>query len=566
MTRLAPLRTQLQQIRRRRALERWTIGSSALLLTVCWLLAAAFVIDWSLVMSRPQRLVMLVIVAGATVWVFRRYSVPWFSTREDEIDLALQVERRHEIDTDLVAALQFESPQAERWGSGRLEAAVVDYVAEYSPTLNVAEGFRYEQFGRRLGALAATVAVLGLLAAIFSGHTAAFFNRFLLGSAHYPTRTQIEQVTVNGRTVVPMENRNSSLKSPFGQPLRFAVVGSGELPEHGLVRFAGLTQGTETEIELTGEGNSEAKASKRTYAGELPRLVDSVSFQLHLGDAWTDPLEIELVPVPVVALELLPIAPEYARRGEQAPRLQPAGFTGARQISVLESSRVDLRLNALNKELKSATLTIGDDQFPLVKADDAGRQWTATPKSPLASVRRPLRFSLQVEDVDGLSLERPVEGAIRLKTDRSPRVAAAMITRLLLPTAQPRISWGATDDYGLSRVRLLVQVDRHDGRAEQFIHELRTVPQGEQPQTTLRGESRLDLSPFRLEKGDAVRLTVEAYDYRGKLEPKSSTSEPLVVEITDRNGILASLLESDQKSAEQLDEIIRRELGIGGTR
>ncbi|MBC8076020.1 MAG: hypothetical protein H7Y32_08100, partial [Chloroflexales bacterium] len=48
-----------------------------------------------------------------------------------ELDIALMVERQQKIDSDLVAAIQFESPEAKRWGSTQLEGAVIDYVAEF---------------------------------------------------------------------------------------------------------------------------------------------------------------------------------------------------------------------------------------------------------------------------------------------------------------------------------------------------------------------------------------------------------------------------------------------------
>jgi hypothetical protein len=35
--------------------------------------------------------------------------------------------------------------------------------------------------------------------------------------------------------------------------------------------------------------------------------------------------------------------------------------------------------------------------------------------------------------------------------------------------------------------------------------------------------------------------------------------------VTDERGVLASLMESDEKSARQLDAIIQRQLGIGGS-
>jgi len=70
-----------------------------------------------------------------------------------------------------------------------------------------------------------------------------------------------------------------------------------------------------------------------------------------------------------------------------------------------------------------------------------------------------------------------------------------------------------------------------------------------------------------LVKSEELKVTFVAYDYRGEeLESQRSFSEPVIFQVTDRQGILSGLLETDQESAKQLDAIIRRELGIGETR
>jgi hypothetical protein len=82
----------------------------------------------------------------------------------------------------------------------------------------------------------------------------------------------------------------------------------------------------------------------------------------------------------------------------------------------------------------------------------------------------------------------------------------------------------------------------------------------------LRDTFRIDLAALKLNKGDELRVTFIATDYRGDAEPQTSYSEPVLLNVTDRQGILSGLLETDEDSAQQLDAIIRRELGIGETR
>ena len=138
------------------------------------------------------------LLAGAGVgWAFWRFTRPLMGQSESELDMALLVERQQEIDSDLVAAMQFEAPDAAKWGSPQLESAVIDYVASVGRGINVFEGFSREQMWRRGGLLALSLVAVGIAALVAPAYVSAFFNRLLLGSMHYPTRTVIERIVIN---------------------------------------------------------------------------------------------------------------------------------------------------------------------------------------------------------------------------------------------------------------------------------------------------------------------------------------------------------------------------------
>lgn len=563
LTKLNTLRTQLAELRRRRWSVRMATAWGAFALAMLWALSVAFVIDWSLEMSRAQRVVSLVICGGAMAWAFRRYTKPLLGYDETDLDLALVVERRQQIDSDLVAALQFETPDAAAWGSGQLKTAVIDHVAGFGNSLNVLEGVAHEQFRRRMTALAVTLGILMFGTAVSPGCLTAFLNRFLLGSAHYPSDTELVKITVNGTVINPAPFGPPKIRGAFGRPLRFEVTAGGVLPEQGEIRLTGLHSRLENILDLHSQTAAPIEGKKQ-YAGELPRLVDSILFQLSLGDAWTDPLVVEVIPLPVVTIDLDQTPPVYAADVKQAAAPQ----TGARQLSVIEGSRVDLHLTSLNKPLKSARLTIGKMNYELSTEDRHRRVWNPPADTPFARVTEPLSYEVQVEDADGLALEQPLTGYIRLQADRPPRVVAAVVTEKVLPAARPTISYGATDDFGLAALKVNIAIQRGRGEMEQIIDSVVTIPPAE-TKTFIRGSHVLDLKTFSLLKGDEVRVTLEAFDFRGvdgrgePLPGKSALSEPLVFQVTDESGILAGLVEADEKSAKQLDTIIQRQLGIG---
>ena len=86
-----------------------------------WALAGVFALDWCFQRNVDllQRLLLLGFAAAAVIWAFVRFALPWLGKREDETDMALLVQRQAGIDSDLVAALQFESADAAQLGLDR---------------------------------------------------------------------------------------------------------------------------------------------------------------------------------------------------------------------------------------------------------------------------------------------------------------------------------------------------------------------------------------------------------------------------------------------------------------
>ncbi len=603
---LETLRSRLNRLRRRRAMVRKTTAWSAVVLAVLWLVAAVFVVDLLLFMDIPQRLVALCLSVLIVGWAFWRYTKPWVGVKEDLIDVALLVEKHQHIDSDLVAALQFQETEAADWGSPQLESAVISYVEEFSPSLDVFEGFTYRRFKRRLAWLAGTVAVLIGAVLIFPDYAEAFANRMLLGSMRYPTDTQIERVALNGKTVLVQGGEPVTITCAYGSPLDFEVLGQGQLPEKGRVRLQTESLENAVEIELNrgvsaepamatdpavknpripGTQSSGASRSaeietpanktegQAVYHGRLPRLVNSVSCLVYLGDTWTEPLEVKVIPLPVVTVTLDPHPPSYAVAGEK----EEAVREGTRQIAVVEGSSVTVDLKSTNKPLAKAVLTVDEKTYPLTRRDEKGRRWTlAGPASPLHEIRQPLRYRVQVEDQDGLALEQPIEGYIRIRADRNPRIQPPeLVTQLVLPKAKPTVDFHVSDDFGLSRLAVKVQVvrkvplteDDPTDMMDQVDHisrDMLIVKPSEQPERSLSGRYALVLESFKLSPGDELKVTLEAFDYRGPFEPQSSISEPLVLKVTDVQGILMGMRNTDERSAQSLDHII--EISSGDTK
>lgn len=580
---LSKLHSRLHALRRRRRALRWATGYSALAVALLWLLAALFLADWLLRMNRPERIVGMVICLGLLVWAARRYSLPWFGHRETELDVALMVEKQEHIDTDVVAAIQFESPEAPQWGSVRLEEAVIERTARLGEQLHVTEGIPRSPLRHRAVALLCTCAVLGLGVWQFPDYARVFLNRLLLGSLHYPSRTSIESLRINGRPVDLGAWRIPPVKVSYGKPVRFEVTCTGELPESGEISMKTLRGGVAATLAIQPAARhagpaqdpsppapllaSEARgaAIARLYAGELPKLPDSVAYQVYVGDAWTDPAELLLVSPPVIEVRLDVTPPQYAA-AEQDAAQHPLGM---RQIAVLEGSQVTVRISS-DKPLKQARVElegqahpmVRDREHPLIENQEC---WKLDPaQTPLASVTQLLHYAIQATDADDLELERPIQGVIRIREDQAPRVSASIVTKVVLPTARPTVSYTASDDFGLAEIAILPEVTRANQTSDQRADIVAfRLAQGQDPNRLAQEDYALDLAPLKLVKGDQLKIRVRATDYRGPAPGKSSVSEPLVLEVTDEAGILAAIAEADKESARQLRIMIERQIDVG---
>src|SRR6187399_2018142 len=93
MSRLNELRSRLTKLHRLRRGARLGTAWCAVAVAVLWCLAALFLIDWTLEMTRLQRVIALAAAAGAVYWAYRRFAAPLLHDGESLLDVALLVER-----------------------------------------------------------------------------------------------------------------------------------------------------------------------------------------------------------------------------------------------------------------------------------------------------------------------------------------------------------------------------------------------------------------------------------------------------------------------------------------
>ncbi len=574
MTQLTQRRTDISALRRKRLSLRRATAYCAVGTAVLWTLAVAFLIDFRLEASVLFRAALLFAIVAVVAWAWQRVARPWLRDRETDLDVALMIEdqcraERSPLGSDLVAAIQFESPQAANWGSVALEQVVVEDVAARSVSLDVMAGLRTEVLARRATVLLVSAVVFAAAVAIFPGHAAAFFNRvLLLGRMHYPTATLIDKIILNGKELLPAIGREPvAVACPQGQPLSIEVFVSGELPTVGRMELQ-ITDERKLTVELSPVAKADELADRQwtVYTGKVDRLNDSATYQVYLGDAWTDPAQLDLVPMPVVDCQLSATPPEYARAAMANRRDQPSA--GARNLEVLEGSHVVVDVECRNKRLASASMVIDGKMYPLASLGGDDRRWRLDPKgTPIASIGAELTYQITAVDEDGLSPERPTEGVVRIKPDRPPRITAQAKTRFVLPTGRPAIEYRTSDDYAVAQVVAKAIIVRETANGPQRLERPpMAVATGSPTLSGADGQRRLYVAPFAsldLRKGDKLELVFEATDFRGPTPGKSAASEALTFLITDVAGVESAVTEIDPVLEQQIQSLIQEHLGIG---
>ena len=242
-------------------------------------------------MDLLQRLLLLGLAAAAVIWAFVRFALPWLGKREDDTDMALLVQRQAGIDSDLVAALQFESADAAYWGSTQLETAVIDRVAVEQKKLDVMAAMPRQPLARRLKLLIATVAVwalLGFFAAIRLDLLPAACLRFAAlsvadrGGSHQRSTARVSIFPrLMRRSCMCRVARRFALKSR--SKARSLFRAAWRLPSNPVAR---------RQMCLWTWCPAEMATRRGPVSRRIPGLSQSARYQVYLGDAWTEPLAL----------------------------------------------------------------------------------------------------------------------------------------------------------------------------------------------------------------------------------------------------------------------------------
>ncbi len=487
-------------------------GSSRLLLALAAFIAVTFMIDWTFILPREVRLVLLaggLVLAG---WIIARRLAYPLSRRVSDDDLAIIVERHYpELNDRLISAIQLarepvavpEGEHARRgatYNSPELVEALINDAAQAASAMD----FGRVVVGRHVGKIAAWAALVVLLlgagAVAKPAYASIYLQRIFGGSVRWPQRTYLTVLDFkDGRRVMPR-----------GDDLTVAVEYSGIRPSRVVIEYRFKTGERDRGRMTEGQNNR--------FQFQFTRVTGPFEFTVSGGDASTDPHSVDTVnPPSVETVRVFYEYPPYMRKASTPPDRPET------TPNVVAPFHTKVRFEAVtNEDLKSAGMTLGlkgkerSADLP-VGPDPDGRPRVVS--GGFEVVEAFSEYSLQIHAANGLSNRDPIKFTIKGLEDRAPeaRVLDPLGDEFVTELCERPLEIETRDDHGISRIllrtRVLAQVKEkaRDWADVEFTREQNSRDYGE---ALIRSQYVLNIAALQLQAGDHVEFKVVAEDFK----------------------------------------------------
>ncbi len=575
---LTPLLRELKALRARLRALHLAFGLSRLVLVAAVVAALTFILDRSLDLPRGVRLVLFSTSAATIVFVVYRYLAYPLTRRFTDIDLARAVEDRFpELHDSVLSALELsEAARSDDYPDSRaLVAAVVAEARRRVESVPISRIADRAKVGR--AALAAALpAVVVAAGAIASPELASIWVQRMLAlrDVPWPRRTWLEVIPFKTGKNLTWERRGDTIviNVPRGTDLSVVVKANGVVPP--TVEIAYWTIEDESGDAGTRDIRQMARVGDRDFSHQFVALTRSFRFTVQGGDD-RDGVPLFLVnvktPPKIESIRLDVRPPAYT--GEAATTRADGN------LEAPEGTDVDLLLTT-NLDVKTADLLTLADGSSRALEKIGPRRFRGS-----FTVERTTAYTVSLEAEDGLTNMNPVRYYLRAIPDVPPKIriqAPVSIEVDGTPDALVPIRADVSDDYGISRVALLVRGGRATEDVElPFPPELVTRPDGE-PRTgaekrlvacgeidlrAVAGTPIFAASPDGAEKaprpGDTIRFRVEARDNRteksGQPSPNVERSQEIRVSVITKAELERKLNDWQLRLKEDVKKVLKNQ-------
>ena len=507
--------------------------------------AITYVIDRSLRLEVPFRVVLLGIVAWFIVRIVRDRLVKPMRVHLDDDEMALAVERRSpELQQALISSMQFDRTltSSDRvTESKELMSAVVADVQGRLAELPFGAALNERRMRRFMG-LACISLGLFLSWGILDGQSLKLWalRNLAMSSVEWPRYTKLDFVDAVDGVV----------RLPQGDAYTVRVGVQGPVPEQVFLTydFASGESGTES-MSRTGDGE---------YTLTLEALLEDATLRAEGGDGLSDLLRLQIVERPRISdIEVEVVYPPYMEKDAEV--IPPTEG----EVRLLRGSLLRVAGRS-HKTIQRAFVRLGDEEeVPLTVAED-GHAFRGELRPETGGV-----LALDVLDTDQLGAGTPPRLLLRVVDDKEPRIDLKLRGISSLVTPQARIPGELTikDDFGLRQVGAGVRalLDTPSSRSNEGDEA--TGPPPEVPFTDAeviyldslaRGAVRyetsasIDLRQFNevpdaddpanmIRPGMLLSLRYWATDNFGPGEPHEALGEELAFRVVTRDKLIAEL-------------------------
>ncbi len=540
-TETAPVLTRLSQLRSQ--MTRWFLvdGFSRVLWLLIGLCVLDLPIDRFFRMDKPQRIVMLALIAAGVGWLaWRRLFRPLAAQVSDDA-LCLQVEKGNkQLSEGLISALQFaRMPDVSARGmSPVLVRQTVMFGTQAARSVNFGTVLDAKQFQINLGLLVlAVAAIVGAGAGIaMKGSTLSiWFNRnILFRDDLWPQKTYLLVKRVE----------NGKVKFPRGEDWtqQVEVTPDSELvPENVYIDFRQAR---------TVQAMKKVADRPREFETVFSNVIEEFEFRARGGDAVSPWIRVELVETPAVSeLKLEVTPPQYT--GERVVDL-PAGKG---PYFVLKGSSLKLSGKA-NKPLSEATLVIEGKRHPLALAQEIDFSGQVAAKDLLAG-----QYVIDLHDTEKLTSKRPTAFGLRIRTDREPRVRTKLIgvSGMVVPRARIPLNARLSDDYGVTSVE--VKYLWRDDVAQTTNEGKLPLPAAKEllKKAEFQFDDVLDLEPLKIPTGTSLNFHVAALDNDDVSGPNLGKSSDFLLRIVTEEELRTDLLRREKEQRQEFERLLKNE-------
>jgi hypothetical protein len=477
-----PIEARLGDFRRRLRRILGIYGACWLVVVAVGITLASAVADWLVDLSTGVRALLLLSLAGASVWTAYRLLLSPLLIRLRDVDLALQVESQFPtLNDELASAVEFseEPASSNRSGSPMLKAAVIHQVTRRLAAFDFGQALDWTS-ARRAAASAGFVSAFALVLVLASPGSA----RIALARLANPF----------GRTAWPRQTHLALVNPPErlarGEPFQLTVqVAQGRVPDRA-------------EVHYQFEGGDLARdplrpLADRQFSGGLEAVARSFDFYVRAGDGLTETRHVDVVPPP--ELQQLRVRLTFPAYTGQLPEQLPEDKG---QVRAVWGTDVELTARS-SKPLDHAELRMGASQVvpaelsdnraelhARFKLEESGSYWIALRDQLGFENRHASRYELKVIDdqAPDVFIERPASDIE------------------VTPTADLPLRISIKDDFGIKDATL-----HHSGSAPDAVHDVSVWSGTDRPRRQIV-EHVWHLAELGLTAGSSVSYRVTARD------------------------------------------------------